>query len=92
MWSWARPLAWPRTPKGHVFVYTRDGILSYSVGTSRQFGRGAAARLYEFDQNGNFLREIGKGTYALAFAHTVRIDPEDNIWMVDEGSEHDRQI
>jgi DNA-binding beta-propeller fold protein YncE len=72
--------------KGHVFVYTRDGILSYSVGTSRQFGRGAAARLYEFDQNGNFLREIGKGTYAQTFAHTVRVDPDDNIWMVDEGS------
>jgi hypothetical protein len=72
--------------KGHLFVYTRDGILSYSVGTSRQFGRGAAARLYEFDEKGNFIREIGKGTYAQAFAHTVRVDPQDNIWMVDEGS------
>lgn len=72
--------------KGHIFVYTRDGILSYSVGTSRQFGRGAAARLYEFDEKGNFMREIGKGTYAQAFAHTVRVDPQDNIWMVDEGS------
>ena len=46
--------------KGHIFVYTRSGLLSYSVGTSRQFGRGAAARLYEFDQNGNFVREIGR--------------------------------
>jgi hypothetical protein len=72
--------------KGHIFVYTRDGILSYSVGTSRQFGRGAAARLYEFDEKGNFIREIGKGIYAEAFAHTVRVDPQDNIWMVDEGS------
>jgi hypothetical protein len=72
--------------KGHIFVYTRDGLLGYSVGTSRQFGRGAAARLYEFDEKGNFMREIGKGTYAQAFAHAVRIDPQDNIWMVDEGS------
>jgi streptogramin lyase len=72
--------------KGHIFVYTRDGILAYSVGSSRQFGRGAAARLYEFDEKGNFMREIGKGTYAQAFAHTVRVDPQDNIWMVDEGS------
>ena len=72
--------------KGHIFVYTRDGMLSYSVGSSRQFGRGAAARLYEFDEKGNFMREIGKGTYAQAFAHTVRVDPQDNIWMVDEGS------
>jgi hypothetical protein len=72
--------------KGHIFVYTRDGLLSYTVGTSRQFARGAAARLYEFDQNGNFVHELGKGTYAQAFAHTVRVDPQDNIWMVDEGS------
>jgi len=72
--------------KGHIFVYTRDGLLGYTVGTSRQFGRGAAARLYEFDEKGNFMREIGKGTYAQAFAHAVRVDPQDNIWMVDEGS------
>src|SRR5580700_3506168 len=72
--------------KGHIFVYTRDGLLAYTVGSSRQFGRGAAARLYEFDEKGNYMREIGKGTYAQAFAHTVRVDPQDNIWMVDEGS------
>src|SRR5579864_1349871 len=63
--------------KGHIFVYTRDGTRAYSVGTSREFGRGAAARLYEFDQNGAFIREIGKGTYSQAFAHTVRVDPQD---------------
>jgi len=72
--------------KGHVYVYTRDGLLAYTVGTSRQFARGAAARLYEFDQNGNFFREIGKGTYSQGFAHTVRVDPNDNVWVVDEGS------
>ena len=72
--------------KGHVFVYTRDGTLAYTVGTSRMFGRGAAARLYEFDQDGKFIREIGKGTYAEAFAHTVRVDPADNIWVSDEGA------
>jgi sugar lactone lactonase YvrE len=72
--------------KGHIYVYTRDGSLSYTVGTSRQFARGAAARLYEFDQSGNFLHEHAKGTYAQAFAHTVRVDPDDNFWMVDEGS------
>jgi hypothetical protein len=72
--------------KGHIYVYTRDGSLSYTVGTSRQFARGAAARLYEFDQSGNFVHEHAKGTYAQAFAHTVRVDPDDNFWMVDEGS------
>jgi hypothetical protein len=72
--------------KGHIYVYTRDGSLSYTVGSSRQFARGAAARLYEFDQNGNFVHEHAKGTYAQAFAHTVRVDSDDNFWMVDEGS------
>ena len=72
--------------KGHVFVYTRDGTLAYTVGTSREFGRGAAARLYEFDQNGTFIREIGHGTYSEMFAHTVRVDPKDNIWVNDEGA------
>jgi 6-bladed beta-propeller len=72
--------------KGHIYVYTRDGSLSYTVGTSRQFARGGAARLYEFDQNGSFVHEHAKGTYAQAFAHAVRVDPQDNFWMVDEGS------
>jgi hypothetical protein len=34
-----------------------------------------------------FLREIGKNLYAWAFAHTVRIDKDDNIWTTDKGSD-----
>src|SRR6266704_686713 len=56
--------------KGHVFVYTRSG----------------ETRLFEFDQNGVFVREIGQGLYGFVFAHAVRVDPQDNIWAVDEGS------
>jgi 6-bladed beta-propeller len=56
--------------KGHVFVYTRSGD----------------TRLFEFDQNGNFVREIGQGLYGFEFAHAVRVDAQDNIWAVDEGS------
>ena len=56
--------------KGHIFVYTR----------SQQ------TRLFEFDAKGNFLREIGQGLYGFAFAHAVRVDPQDNIWAVDEGT------
>jgi sugar lactone lactonase YvrE len=56
--------------KGHVFVYHRS----------------ATTRLFEFDQNGNFLKEIGKGYYGFEFAHSVRVDAQDNIWTVDEGS------
>jgi outer membrane protein assembly factor BamB len=56
--------------KGHVFVYTRSGD----------------TRLFEFDQNGTYVREIGAGLYGFEFAHAVRVDRDDNIWAVDEGS------
>ena len=56
--------------KGHVFVYTRS----------------EDTRLFEFDQKGNYIREIGEGLYGFAFAHAVRVDSEDNIWAVDEGT------
>jgi sugar lactone lactonase YvrE len=56
--------------KGHLFVFTRS----------------ANTRLFEFDQNGKFVREIGEGNYGFEFAHSVRVDPEDNIWVVDEGT------
>jgi hypothetical protein len=56
--------------KGHVFVYTRSG----------------ETRLFEFDQNGAFVREVGQGLYGFTFAHAVRVDKDDNIWTVDEGS------
>jgi hypothetical protein len=56
--------------KGHVFVYTRS----------------ANTRLFEFDQNGTYVREIGEGAYNFEFAHSVRVDSQDNIWVVDEGT------
>ena len=56
--------------KGHVFVYTRSGD----------------TRLFEFDQNGTYVREIGAGLYGFEFAHAVRVDRDDNVWAVDEGS------
>ena len=71
--------------QGHVFVYTRTGSVNVTTGTNRVFVRNAA-RLFEFDQNGQFLRELGQGLYGFIFAHTVRVDSEDNIWVVDEGS------
>ena len=56
--------------KGHIFVYTRS----------------QATRLFEFDPNGTYIREIGAGLYGFVFAHAVRVDSHDNIWAVDEGS------
>jgi DNA-binding beta-propeller fold protein YncE len=71
--------------KGHLYVYTRTGSVNVSTGTNRAFVRNAA-RLFEFDPAGNFVREIGQGLYGFVFAHTVRVDPMDNVWVVDEGS------
>ena len=56
--------------KGHIFVYHRS----------------ANTRLFEFDKNGNFVKEIGNGYYGFEFAHSVRVDKDDNIWTVDEGT------
>jgi hypothetical protein len=56
--------------RGHVFVYTRTGD----------------TRLFEFDQNGTYVKEWGVGLYGFAFAHAVRVDPQDNVWAVDEGT------
>ena len=56
--------------KGHVFV----------------FHRSANNRLFEFDQTGKFVKEIGSGFLGFEFAHSVRVDKDDNIWTVDEGS------
>ena len=67
--------------KGHIFVYSRGGS---SHGPA--YGN-TASQLLEFDPKGRFVREIGKNLYAWAFAHTVRIDKDDNIWATDKGSD-----
>src|SRR5436190_19838988 len=71
--------------KGHIFVYTRTGPAHAAVGSSRTFYKGGS-RLFEFDQTGKFVREIGQGVYGLNFAQAVHVDPQDNIWVVDQGS------
>lgn len=71
--------------KGQIFVYTRTGNPTVGLGNSRLFTHGGS-RLFQFDRNGAFVREIGQGLYAFLFAHAVRVDPQDNIWIVDEGS------
>ena len=71
--------------KGQLFVYTRTGNPTASLGNSRVFTHGGA-RLFQFDRNGTFVREIGQGLYAFLFAHAVRVDAQDNIWIVDEAA------
>src|ERR1700716_1727943 len=71
--------------KGHIFVYSRTGAAHATVGSSRTFYK-AGSRLFEFDQTGKFVKEIGVGVCAFNFAQAVKIDPQDNIWVVDQGS------
>jgi hypothetical protein len=71
--------------KGHVFVYTRTGTMTATLGGSRVFTHNGS-RLFEFDEKGAYVREIGVGIYGFLFAHVVRVDPQDNIWVVDEAA------
>jgi DNA-binding beta-propeller fold protein YncE len=66
--------------KGHVFVFSRGNTTGPAYGAS-------AAQLLEFGADGRFIREIGHNLYAWSFAHTVKIDPQDNIWATDKGSD-----
>ncbi|HEX4003511.1 MAG TPA: peptidyl-alpha-hydroxyglycine alpha-amidating lyase family protein [Candidatus Acidoferrales bacterium] len=65
---------------GHVFVFSRGNTTGPAYGAS-------AAQLLEFDAKGHYVHEIGHNLYAWSFAHTVKIDPQGNIWATDKGSD-----
>ncbi len=65
--------------KKHIFVFSRGNVSGAAY-------MAQAAQLLEFDATGKFVREIGKNNFALSYAHAVRIDKQDNIWIVDKGS------
>ena len=65
---------------GHIFVLSRGNSIGPAYGA-------AAAQLLEFDRNGRFVREIGHNLYAWSFAHTVKVDRQDNVWVTDKGSD-----
>jgi DNA-binding beta-propeller fold protein YncE len=66
--------------KGHLFVFTRGNTTGPAFAAS-------AAQLLEFAPDGKFLREIGHNLYAWSFAHAVKVDKDDNIWVTDKGSD-----
>jgi hypothetical protein len=66
--------------KGHLFVFSRANSTGPAYGA-------AAAQLLEFAADGKFLREIGHNLYAWSFAHSVKIDRQDNVWVADKGSD-----
>ena len=70
-------------------IYTGEnmGIATNSKGNVYIFHRAGETRLFEYSPQGVFIREIGRGVYSHAFAHSVRVDAQDNIWTVDEGTD-----
>src|SRR5947207_2455341 len=62
--------------KGHIYVFTRSNSANGPAYAP------TAAQLLEFGPKGEFIQEIGKGLYAWSFAHSVRIDRDDNIWAI----------
>jgi DNA-binding beta-propeller fold protein YncE len=68
-----------KNSKGHLFVFTRSGNVGPAKGAT-------ASQLFEFDPNLKFVKQWGPDNYAASFAHTVRVDKDDNVWMTDEGA------
>src|ERR1700681_2569275 len=66
--------------KGHVFALSRGN-------TTRPAYGAAATQLLEFSADGRSLREISHNLYACSFAHTVKVDSNDNVWVTDKGSD-----
>ncbi len=60
-----------RNSRGQIYVFTRLG---------------EGSRLFQFDQSGSFMREIGRYSYAFAMAHGVYVDAQDFVWTTDEGT------
>jgi DNA-binding beta-propeller fold protein YncE len=71
--------------KGEIFVYTRTGNPTITIGTARAVSHGGG-RLFAFDAKGRFTREIGQGIYGFLQPQQVRVDAQDNIWVVDQMS------
>jgi hypothetical protein len=64
----------------HIFVFSRGNSTGPAYAAT-------ASQLLEFSPDGRFLREIGKNLYAWSYAHSVKVDKDDNIWAVDKGSD-----
>ncbi len=71
--------------KGDIFVYTRTGTPYITTAGARNVSHGGA-RLFQFDRTGKFVREIGQNAYGFLQAQQVRVDAQDNVWIVDQMS------
>ena len=66
----------------------RDTSLFSRVAIRRGRPTGRVLRSFSsLARDGKFVREIGHNLYAWSYAHTVKVDREDNIWVTDKGSD-----
>ena len=79
------------TSKGQIFVYTRTGHSYATIGDNRTFFRGGS-RLFQFDQTGKFVRELGQDVYGFNAAIGLRVDPQDNVWTIDAARQPGREV
>jgi hypothetical protein len=66
--------------KGHVVILNHPGSTNGPL-----FGN-SSTEIFEYDANGNFVREIGHNVYGLGYTHSARFDKYDNLWVVDKGT------
>ncbi|HYR88339.1 MAG TPA: peptidyl-alpha-hydroxyglycine alpha-amidating lyase family protein [Terriglobia bacterium] len=71
--------------RGDIYVYTRTGNPTITIATSRAVSHGGG-RLLQFDRSGKFVREFGTGIYGFLQPQQVRVDAQDNVWVVDQMS------
>src|ERR1700694_5498858 len=73
-------LAVAMNSKGHLVVLNHPGT---SATGGPVYGN-ATTNVFRYDEKVNFVREIAHGVYGLAYAHSVRFDKYDNLWIVDK--------
>jgi len=66
--------------KGHVFILSRSNAKGDIHG-------GSATQVLEFDEHGKYVGEWGRDLYGFGYGHGIRADKEDNIWVVDKGTD-----
>src|SRR5262245_58128355 len=69
--------------RGEIFVYTRTGNPTITTGTARAVSHGGG-RLFRYARNGKYVGEIGQGNYGFLQPQQVRVDSQDNVWVVDQ--------
>jgi len=74
-----------KLPKGHELGMVSGLAHDAKTGVTWLIQRGDKADpVMAIDSEGRVLRSFGKGLYKIP--HTIRLDPEGNVWTVDAGS------